>query len=126
MNFHLLPTDTKTANSVSIVSSNVVPNVPISSVWINPLPQTITTPDPIVRSLEKESDTKNQPKEEKKDKNKDILVVPTKDGPLPKDQIVQTQEVETKESEVEKPKEPKEKAKKKYDRNQKQSKNESK
>jgi len=90
----------------------VVPNVPISSVWINPLPQTITTPDPIVRSLEKESDTKNQPKEEKKDKNKDILVVPTKDGPLPKDQIVQTQEVETKESEVEKPKEPKEKAKK--------------
>jgi len=64
--FPPLPTDTKTANSVSIVSSNVVPNVPISSVWINPLPQTITTPDPIVRSLEKESDTKNQPKEEKK------------------------------------------------------------
>jgi len=115
--FPPLPTDTKTANSVSIVPSNVVPNVPISSVWTNPLPQTITTPDPIVRSLEKESDTKNQPKEEKKDKYKDILVVPTKDGPLPKDQIVQTQEVETKESEVvlvlEKPKEPKEKAKEK-------------
>lgn len=111
--FPPLPTDTKTANGVSIVPSNVVPNVPISSVWINPLPQTITTPDPIVRSLEKESDTKNQPKEEKKDKNKDILVVPTKDGPLPKDQIVQSQEVESKESQVEKPKEPKEKAKEK-------------
>jgi len=64
-------TDTNSNNNsnVTIIPSNVIPTIPASSVWTNPLPQTITTPDPVVRTLEKEPETKNQPKEEKKRKN---------------------------------------------------------
>jgi len=65
-------TDTSPTNNksnVTIIPSNVIPTVPTSSVWSNPLPESITTPDPVVRTLEKEPETKNQPKEEKKRKN---------------------------------------------------------
>jgi len=81
-------TDTTSSSSnVSSVTSNVVPAVPIESVWDNPLPSAISTPDPIVHTIEKEKEPENRTlKEEKKERNKEP-VVPTKQGPLPKDQL---------------------------------------
>jgi len=83
-------TDTTSSSSnVSSVTSNVVPAVPIESVWDNPLPSAISTPDPIVHTIEKEKEPENRTlKEEKKERNKEP-VVPTKQGPLPKDQLME-------------------------------------
>jgi len=43
----------------------VNPAIPTDSVWINPIPEAITTPDPVVRTLEKEPEIKSPVKEEK-------------------------------------------------------------
>jgi len=80
-------TDTTSSSNVSIVPSNAVSAVPIESVWDNPLPSAISTPDPVVHTIEKEKEPENRTlKEEKKERNREP-VVPTKQGPLPKDQL---------------------------------------
>jgi len=93
-------------SSTTIIPSNVNPAIPTDSVWINPIPEAITTPDPVVRTLEKEPEIKSPVKEEKKQTTINILVIPTKDGPLTKSQLLpQGEREEDQEDLVEKVKE---------------------
>jgi len=103
--FPPLPTD---SSSSSGRASSIAPSVPADSVWItNSLPTNMMTPDPVKRKMEMEPEPKNLcapplPQEQKFTKEMPSPVIPTRDGPLPKDrtQTLPVEEEKTKENNV--------------------------
>jgi len=73
------------------------PVLPLDSAWTEPLSKEV-----LQAPMKEESETKTQIKEEKKERPKEMPVVPTKDGPLPRDQLPEPEEIEIEEGEGEK------------------------